>query len=90
LLSQDAKEDIYQLFNKKNLPSLLGSKEFINQIRSRFFAQLVHPEKLESKNLAINSERIIELVCGQFGLEKNKSSVKSEELTTCLVIWRFI
>jgi chromosomal replication initiation ATPase DnaA len=72
LLSQDAKEDIYQFFTKKNLPSLLGSKEFSNQIKRRFFASLIHPEKPASKQLALESKTVIELVCRRFGLTETE------------------
>ena len=72
ILSQDAKEDIYQFFTKKNLPSLLGTKEFSDQIKHRFFENLIHPEKPASKQLARESKTMIELVCRRFGLAEKE------------------
>jgi len=62
LLSSDAKSEIYDFFGKKNMPSLLGSKAFIDQIRNRFFERMVHPEKPEGKVLALDSNRILKTV----------------------------
>ncbi len=70
LLSQDANEDIEQFLKKKNLPSILGSKEFVDQIRNQFFNVLVHPEKPSTKDLAYKSKQIINTICHHFGLQQ--------------------
>ena len=59
LLGEDASEDIYSFFEKKNMPSLLGSKEFIDRIKNDFFGQLVHPEIPESKRPTQDVQSII-------------------------------
>jgi len=55
LLSGDANEEIEQFLNKKNLPSILGSKEFIGQIRNQHLHLIAHPENPSVKDLAYAS-----------------------------------
>ena len=70
LLSQDSTKEIDQFLKKKNLPSILGSKEFVDQIRNRFFNVIVHREKPSAKDFAFESKRIITLVCRHFRLRQ--------------------
>ncbi|MBU2515721.1 transposase, partial [bacterium] len=72
LVSQSADEEIEQFLEKKNLPSILGRKEFVDQIRNQFFHTMVHAEKPTVKDLALESKRIVSLVCHHFGLEQEE------------------
>ena len=51
LFGSDASEDTYTFFSRKNQPSIIGSKEFIEETRNRFSKQVVHPEVPEAKVL---------------------------------------
>ncbi len=62
LVRDDASEDLYSFFDKKNMPSLLGSKKFVDRIRNDFFGQLVHPEIPESKRSTRDAQSIIKEV----------------------------
>jgi len=69
-LRYDAPEEIYAFFAKKNRPSVLGSKEFVAQIKDNFFRQLVHPEIPDSKQTSLEPERVIQVVASFFKLKK--------------------
>ncbi len=69
-VAQEDSEEIAQVFEKKKLPSILGSDGFIDRIRSEFFESKKHIEVVESKILAPGSEEIEELVCGIYGVSE--------------------
>ena len=59
---EDAKE-ITGIFEKRKLPSILGSQGFINWARGRFFEKKRHIEIPDSKSLAPGGEEIRQFVC---------------------------
>ena len=69
-VAQEDSAEISQVFEKKKLPSILGSKGFIDRIRSQFFERKRHIEVPESKTLAPSMEEIKELVCGIYGVSE--------------------
>ncbi len=71
LLRVDASEDMYTFFARKNHLSILGSKEFVNQIRNSYFRQLVQPEIPDVKHLAQKATDITEQVCIYFKIEED-------------------
>jgi putative transposase len=70
LLSEDAPEDIYRFFAQKNLPSILGSKEFVDQTRHHFSRQIVQTEVPVVKDLEIQPESVIKQVCKYFKVKE--------------------
>ncbi len=69
-LGVDDLEDIQRFFSRTNQPSILGSREFIDQIKNRFFNQIVHPETSRIKDSAQKSDKILELVCIYFNVDR--------------------
>jgi len=70
-LKKDASPDIYAFFKQKNLPSIMGSKEFSDKIKTRFFHKMAHPEVPESKDLAPHRVKIIQEVSYYFDVKKD-------------------
>ncbi len=71
-LQKDASDDIYEFFGRKNLLSILGSKEFVTQIRNKFFRSMVHPEIPDVRQLALEAKTIIRAVSGYFKIPQKK------------------
>jgi REP-associated tyrosine transposase len=69
---QEDSAEISQVFEKKKLPSILGSEGFIDWIRSEFFERKKHIEVPESKILAPRREEIVELVCRIYGVSEEE------------------
>ena len=69
-MAQDVPAEFSQVFDKKKLPSILGSEEFIDQIRRQFFESKKHIEVPESKILAPSREEIKALVCHSYGVRE--------------------
>jgi REP element-mobilizing transposase RayT len=63
-------EEITLIFDKKKLPSILGTEAFIDQIKTRFFANKNHLQVPDSGDLAPEADRIIAAVCQHYGIEK--------------------
>ena len=69
-VAQEDSAEISQVFEKKKLPSILGSEGFIDWIRSQFLESKKHREVPESKVLAPGREQIKELVCRIYGVRE--------------------
>jgi REP element-mobilizing transposase RayT len=69
-ISQEDSEEISGIFDSKKLPSILGTEEFIDQIKNRFFADKQHQQVPESGQLAPDADRIIEVVCRHYDIEQ--------------------
>lgn len=71
LVSRSASVEIEQFLGKKNLPSILGSKKFVDQIRIQYVDSIAREEKPAVQDLALDSKQIVSMVCQHFGLEQN-------------------
>jgi hypothetical protein len=69
-VAQEDSPEIGQVFEKKKLPSILGSEGFIARLRSEFFESKKHMEVPESKILAPGRKEIKELVCRIYGVSE--------------------
>jgi REP element-mobilizing transposase RayT len=69
---QKDSEEISGIFGKKKLPSVLGKTEFIDWVRSTFFANKTHKQVPDSGQLAPEIERIKEAVCQYYETEKGR------------------
>lgn len=75
-MAEDVDETIDRLFSLKKLPSILGTSEFVQSIKDRFFASKLSPEVPESRLLApVSLEAVTAAVCEFYG-------VGAEELDT--------
>ena len=69
-VSKGTPEEINRIFGRKNLPSALGSKNFLDWVKDSFFSRKRHKEVPESKSLSPDAERIKEEVCRSYGVER--------------------
>ena len=79
-MGEDEGEEISRIFQKRKLPSVLGKDDFVYWVKNRFFERKAHIEIPESKLLAPDRERIQELVCKEYGINKGEL-VKSKRGT---------
>ena len=70
-VSKEIPEEINRIFSRKNLPSALGSKNFLNWVKDSFFLRKRHKEVPESKSLSPDAERIKEEVCRSYGVSRD-------------------
>jgi len=69
-INKETPEEINRLFAMKNLPSIIGSKGFIEKIKAKFFNMNDFEEISEKKILAPDSARIINAVCKEYKIEE--------------------
>ena len=50
LVSKGIPEEINRIFGRKNLPSALGGKDFLEEVKSSFFSGKRHKEVPDSMN----------------------------------------
>jgi len=70
---KETPEEINGIFNKKKWPSIIGSDEFIDRMKKKFFNKKRHKEIPESKILAPEVLKIKDAVCKSY-------KIKEEEL----------
>ena len=58
-MAQQQDEDLVRVFERKNQPSMLGTKEFICRVKDRFFKKKIDREIPASKGLAPDLDRIL-------------------------------
>jgi putative transposase len=59
-------EDISKVFKKKKWPAILGSRDFINRIKERFFTEKADDEIPQSRELAPEPDQIKKAVCRHY------------------------
>jgi len=62
-VSKETSEEINEILSRKNLPTIMGSKSFVDKVKERFFSNKSHEEVPESRSLAPEVDRIIKEVC---------------------------
>jgi len=70
-VSKETLEEINQILAKKKLPTVIGSKSFVDKIKELFFADKKHEEVPESRYLAPDIDKIIEEVCKFYNVNKD-------------------
>ena len=88
-------EEISQVFKREKMPSLLGSKRFIQWVKDRFFHQKDHREVPESSSLVPEIETIKEVVCKAYhitmpDLLKSKRGVFNEPRNAAIYLSRLL
>jgi len=65
-VSAEDEEDISKVFKKKKWPVILGSRDFINRIKERFFPEKADDEIPQSRELAPELAQIKKAVCQHY------------------------
>jgi putative transposase len=65
-VSVEDEEEISKVFKKKKWPAVLGSKDFINRIKERFFPEKTDDEIPQSRELAPEPAQIKKAVCRHY------------------------
>ena len=69
-ISKEIPEEINRIFASKQLPAVIGSKDFVDKIKELYFDGKRHEEVRESRNLAPEIDTIIEEVCRLYKVNK--------------------
>ena len=69
-VSKETLKEISQILARKNLPAILGTKNFVDKIKEIFFSKKSHEEVPESRFLAPGADKIIEEVCKFYQVHK--------------------
>ena len=69
-VSKGTLEEINQILARKKLPTVIGSKSFVEKIKELFFADKKHEEVPESRYLAPDIDKIIEEVCKFYNVNR--------------------
>ncbi|MFW6357385.1 MAG: transposase [bacterium] len=70
--AQEDEGEITRIFSLKKLPSILGSSEFVERIKERFFERTLNREIPQAKQLAPDEGRIKEAVCAFYGCDSTE------------------
>jgi REP element-mobilizing transposase RayT len=70
-VSKETPEEINQIFGRRNLPTIIGRKSFVDKIKDKFFANKSHEEVPESRFLAPDVDTIIGEVCKYYKIQTN-------------------
>ena len=65
-------EEIEKFYSLKNLPSILGSKSFIEKIRERFSGLIDNADIPGAKALAPDPEKVLSTVCRHYRIPREK------------------
>ena len=67
-MGESEDESLLRTFSLKKMPSILGNKDFINEIKNKFFEKTSHIEIPESKQLAPDMDRIKKILCDYYDI----------------------
>ena len=65
-------EEINQIFRRRNLPSVLGNKSFVDKIKDQFFNIKDFEEIPETKRLAPDIDKIRYAVCKAYNIQETE------------------
>ena len=71
-VSNGTSEEINKILSRKKLPSIMGSKSFVDKVKGRFFSIKSHEEVPESRSLAPEVDRIMKEVCNFYGVSSQE------------------
>ncbi len=69
---KETPEEINRIFGRKKLPSVLGSKGFIDRIKGRFFSPEDFEEIPEARRLAPDTDKIKLIVCKAYNINDDE------------------
>jgi REP element-mobilizing transposase RayT len=71
-IGQSDSEEIQEFYKKKNLPSFLGSNEFIEKIKTKYYKIKKHKEVPQSKNLEPAIKDILKIVSVAYKVDEER------------------
>jgi len=71
-MAQDESEEFMAVFSKRNVPSLLGSEEFVDWVKATFPNLRSHREIPASRLLAPGLDAIQSAVCAGYGIDRDE------------------
>lgn len=92
-IAMEDSEEIRAIFERKKLPSILGSESFMDWVKDRFFHQKDHGEVPESRILAPDRAKIKQVVCETYhvnreDLLKSKKGIFNEPRNIAIYLTR--
>ncbi|MCK5342323.1 MAG: transposase [Candidatus Heimdallarchaeota archaeon] len=69
---KETPEEINQIFERRNLPAVLGSKSFVDKIKDKFFNLKNFEEIPETKKLAPDIDKIKYSVCKAYNIKEKE------------------
>jgi len=92
---QETLPEINQIFSRRKLPSILGSNSFIDNIKSKFFSHKDIEFIPEVKQLAPDTERIINAVCKFYQVKrtylfKSRRGQNNEPRNVAIYLIRYV
>lgn len=92
-VSKGTLEGINKIFGRKKMPSVLGSQGFLDRVKGSFFSEKGHKEVPEWKSLSPTAEKIMEEVCGRYGvgmgeLLKSRRGISNEPRNVAIYLMR--
>jgi putative transposase len=90
---KETPEEINRIFGGKKWPSIIGSDDFIDRMKKKFFNKKRHMEVPESKLLAPDIEKIKAAVCIEYKLEEaefhhSKRGIRNEARDAAIYLSR--
>jgi len=71
-MGEDEDESFLRILSLKKMPSIIGERQFVDRIKSRFFERKRHIEVPESKRLAPDIARIKLAICEYYGIDEGR------------------
>ena len=69
---KETPKEINQIFARRNLPAILGSKSFVDWIKDKFFNPINFEEIPETKRLAPDIDKVKHAVCKAYNVKERK------------------
>jgi putative transposase len=94
-VAMEDSEEITKVFEKKRWPSALGTEDFVNSIRERFFLPKADDEVCQSKELAPDSDQIKKAVCQSYRINEaelmvSRRGVFNEPRNVAIYLMRWV
>ena len=71
-MAQDESDDLTAVLSKRNVPSILGSDDFVSWVKASFQSLRSHREVPASRLLAPSLKAIQSAVCSGYGIDRNE------------------
>jgi putative transposase len=71
-IAQDDSDELTAVLSKRNVPSFLGSEEFVDWVKASFQSLRYHREAPASRSLAPGLDEIQSAVCASYGINRNE------------------
>jgi REP element-mobilizing transposase RayT len=72
LLAIVERNDVSEVLDKKKWPAIIGSLDFVNKVKEKFFSEKIDDEVPQSRELAPDPYQIQKIVCKYYGIDREK------------------